>query len=105
MHFRVFLASEKNVPFVNGSGSGSEPTGSRIQFFGSVAALHPFLFNQQMPLSQLVLLAIRHEFTFFANIQYDGVRHAWYSLATCDQEQSPSGRCRFYALFDGFAGN
>ena len=31
----------KNVPWANGSGSGSgsEPAGSRIQFFGSVAAL------------------------------------------------------------------
>ena len=33
---------EKHVPLVNGSesGSGHEPAGSRIQFFGSVAALH-----------------------------------------------------------------
>ena len=33
------------VPWVNGSGSGSKPAGSRIQFFGSVTALHGLLID------------------------------------------------------------
>ena len=40
----------ENVPFVNGSGSGSEsePTGSRIQLFGSVAALYASTLQREL---------------------------------------------------------
>ena len=39
IHFVVFFDQWKNIPWVNRSGSVSEPVWSRIQFFWSVAAL------------------------------------------------------------------
>ena len=39
LNFGGTFTNMKRVPWVNGSGSESEPAGSRIQFFGSVTAL------------------------------------------------------------------
>ena len=52
-----------NVPWVNGSGFGSEPAGSRIQFFGSVAALLVTVVNVCTQRNHCVILSLELNMT------------------------------------------